>query len=146
MRKVIFGILLLLFEVSGQVSFRLPNNTKPEAYFITLEFGNIERTMSEFLGEVFIKIRILEDTNQITIHSAVNITRTPFLCKYPSSACPDALSVNYLYAADQEFLHLNTENGISLRQHEIYYLNLQYIGRIYSSVTGVYLGIYDNEK
>lgn len=141
MWKIIFGTFLIFFEVCD-ATFRLPNDTKPIDYHVVLELGEI-RTGSEFKGETFIKILILENTTSITVHSAVNILETPLLCRTMSTICPDSLPVSTVYFADREFLYIATPN---LLQGEIYYLNLQFTGRIFSAVNGVYRGSYAAEN
>lgn len=49
------------------VNYRLPNNTKPEAYNVSLS-TDIHKGNFNFYGEVNIIIVVLEKTNNITVH------------------------------------------------------------------------------
>lgn len=141
MWKIIFFVLLVCFEVRGD-NFRLPNDTRPVDYHIVLEFGEIG-SATEFKGDVFIKILILENTTSITVHSAVDIIGTPLLCRTMSTICLDSLLVTTFYFPDREFLFISTPN---LLQGETFYLNFQYTARIFSAVNGVYRGSYSAEN
>lgn len=143
MWKTVFFTILVFLEVRAQ-SFRLPNNTRPEAYHTTLTFSDFENeTELDFLGESLIKIHILERTFHITIHSAVNITEAPYLCQTMTTACTNPVNLTTFYVRDRELLHLYSKDW--LEESEIYYLYIQYTGRIYSAINGVYRGNYFTE-
>lgn len=56
----------LIFE-DERVNYRLPNNTKPESYTVSL-VTDVADGVFEFSGEVSILIHVLENTNSITVH------------------------------------------------------------------------------
>lgn len=56
------------FDVrDGQYNYRLPNNTKPEAYDLTLK-TYLDKNEFNFDGLVKIKFRVLEPTSEIKLH------------------------------------------------------------------------------
>lgn len=142
MWKLFLLIILIIFEVRAN-TFRLPNDTRPEAYHVVLEFVEIGSS-TVFNGETFIKFHVLEDTNQITIHSAVDLIELPFLCIEMNSNCATAINLTYTYISDYEFLIITSPN--LLIKGEIFYLNLRYTANIFTSIHGVYRGNYLSQQ
>lgn len=125
------------------VTYRLPNNTRPEAYFINLNIGDFHENDMTFTGNVLITIRVEEDTDTITLHSSVNVddvslemtNRTPILHDEPS------------FEIEKEFMIIKTKEV--LKKGTLIRLNVDFNGRIGTAVRGVYRGSYltqDNER
>lgn len=165
MRRLLLGLFVLLsvdaqrFKLNQNVrdgveisdveayqdafSYRLPNNTRPESYVINLNFGDFHDDMS-FTGTVAISIRVLEDTNTITLHSAVLVV---------AHSLRNSANVEVLHAIrdiepddDGEFLIIETTEML-LKDASVQ-LTLSYQGTIGTSISGVYRGSYlhDTER
>lgn len=151
MWNFIFGILLLFFNFrSSDATYRLPNNTKPEAYHIMLNFGDfsdLNQKFVKFNGDIFIKFRVKEENvNHFTIHSSVNIENQGniILCKNMTTICLNRIPIEVFPEPDKEFLIISTVNK-TLTKNSVYYLYIQYTGRIYDTITGVYRGSYSTK-
>lgn len=56
------------FGDTGQISYRLPNNTKPETYHISLRTG-ISEGLFDYDGIIAINILVVNATREVTLHS-----------------------------------------------------------------------------
>lgn len=121
-------------------TYRLPNNTKPEAYFINLSIGDFHENDMTFIGNVLITIRVMEDTDIITLHSSVNVSAI-------SLTMTNNVSVLYdepTFEEDKEFMIIKTKE--ILKQGTLVRLNVDYYGVIGTAVRGVYRGSYRSQK
>lgn len=121
-------------ESKGVSSYRLPNTTVPQMYLINLDLRDFDRDNLRFHGRTRIKINIVEDTNVIVLHSAVLIESTT-LTKSDINGTP----VTHTHDVDieREFLSIRTTEEI-LSRGSIFWLSIDYIGFIHSSVQGLF--------
>lgn len=64
-----------------EISYRLPNNTMPSSYLLSLAFGNFHEHIMSYTGDVSIVIHVLEDTRTITLHSGITLTLNTVVLK-----------------------------------------------------------------
>jgi Peptidase M1 N-terminal domain len=121
-------------------TYRLPNHTRPELYLINLNFGNFHEGDTSFTGNVFISIRVTEDTDTLILHSSVNVVDHSLTTdgNIPISSSAD-------YDLVRNFMIVKT-NGIVLKKDSLVRLTINYLGTIGTLVNGVYRGSYLNSK
>lgn len=122
-------------------NYRLPNNTKPEYYDITL-ITSIDRGEFDFSGTVKISIRILEDSSSITLH-ARQLTLT-------SIRLTDLMGVEirlrpHIYDIVREFITITTDD-VKLLVNQNYILTIAYIGVLREDTHGFYRSFYISEQ
>lgn len=124
------------------IDYRLPNNTRPELYLINLNFGDFHEDDLSFSGKVEITIRVIDNTDTITLHSSVAVFETAL-----TTFDGGLISFTVEYDALREFMII--KSSVILLQDSIVRLTVSYGGRIGTSISGVYRGSYlhnENEK
>lgn len=122
------------------VHYRLPNNTKPESYDITL-ITNIHEKEFSFSGRVAIKLVVLEASHNITIHARQLNIKTIDL----STISGTAIKLNpFTYDNVTEFLVIPTQS--ELQKDTIYVLTVEYAGELRPPCDGFYRTSYTNSK
>jgi hypothetical protein len=118
------------------VTYRLPNNTQPELYLINLNFGNFNEGDMRFTGNVFLTIRVMEDTRTITLHNSALVIDT-------SLATSEGVQIIHTvdYDAEREFMIISAVNDMLIKD-SIVQLTVNYQGLIGTSVAGIYRGSY----
>lgn len=133
-----------IFDASdiNQVNYRLPNNTIPEHYEISLE-TKIHQQNFTFTGSVRIKLLALEATKNITIHARQLIIKEKqyFLT---ADDIPMPMDVQMSVDRTTEFLIFNVPNG--LEKGKRYQLLIFYTGELRSDMAGFYRSSYVNSK
>ena len=115
-------------------SYRLPNDTQPIAYLVDLDFGNFHEGVLDFDGTVKMSIKILRNTNTITLHSSVFRIHEIVLS---NSAFGDAIiQQSYMIDNLREFLIITTVN--ELNEGATVFLTVKYTARLTSSIAGPY--------
>lgn len=121
----------------SHVNYRLPNNTKPAAYYLSIK-TNIAESDFDFHGQVRIKINILESTVQITLHQhglKIHSTRlTSETGKYIDTKSPK-------YDSDKDFIIFETIDRI-LVPGQIVFLIIKYQGTLSVENLGFYRSSY----
>ena len=118
------------------VSYRLPNETVPELYLINLSFGDFHEGDLSFSGNVMISIRVLENTDTITLHSSGLLVVNTVLTTSVNVEISHTIDFN----TERELLILKTSE--TLVKDSMVRLTINYRGTIRSSITGVYRGSY----
>lgn len=119
-------------EVPKEVfTYRLPNDTRPEQYLISLDFGDFHLGVMEFTGRVGITIRVVESTDTITLHSSVLLLSHDLRTR---EDIPIAHEVDV--DAQREFLIVRTSTPLA--RDSVVRLTLNYRGSIGTSISGVY--------
>lgn len=127
--------------VMKNINYRLPNNTKPESYDITL-ITNIDQNDFNFTGRVVITLRVLEASNNITIHARQLEIKTITLTTVASG-----MIINlhpHTYDNITEFLVIPTQT--ELKKDTQYILTVEYAGILRTGSSGFYRGSYTNSK
>lgn len=118
-------------------NYRLPNDTKPEAYNIFLA-TDIDQGKFGFAGSVKINLTILQPTNSITIHARQLKIHSS---KLTASEGLQIIPIKEpLYDPETEFLTFETENV--LRQLKQYTLEIEYSGTLREDLAGFYRSSY----
>lgn len=135
------AIFIIIPAIYGEETYRLQNSTRPEVYMVFLDFNDFETNLT-FKGEVLIKIKVKNETNKVTLHSAVNI-ESAAVCSIFVTDCSSITLVTLTYDPDREFVHITTSE--SLKVGIDYYLDVKFsgeIGTMTSNVRGIYRGSY----
>lgn len=122
------------------VNYRLPNNTKPEHYAISLE-TNVHENNFTFLGQVTITLRALEATKNITIHHR-QLTIGRVILQEADNIIP--IKVDISYDKTTEFLVITVPDG--LKKDQRYKLLIIYDGTLRTDMGGFYRSSYVNSK
>lgn len=136
-------IWLSLANINGQeqvekINYRLPNNTKPESYDLTLA-TSIDRNDFNFTGRVVVKLDVLEASHHITIHARQLTIKAIQLVTL--SGC--AIHLNpYTYDNVTEFLVIPTQT--QLQKGTQYVLTVVYSGVLRTDRRGFYRASYVN--
>lgn len=124
-------------------TYRLPNNTRPESYLITMGFENFHENDMSFTGRVRITIKVLENnTNQITMHSAVTINSVELTLV--TSTTDETLDETHEVDGEREFLIITTTRNLS--EGSRVHIDISYDRDISTSFAGVYRGSYLNDQ
>lgn len=125
---------------TNQVNYRLPNNTIPVQYTISLE-TSIHENNFKFSGEVSITLRALESTKNITIHNRQLNIKSANLKKIGSGT-----SWKPTYTTDKttEFLVFTVPD--ELEKDQLYTLDISYEGDLRTDMAGFYRSSYVNSK
>lgn len=140
---VAFSVLLSVCQsavniTTNEVKFRLPNNTKPESYDIKLVTYFEEKNFT-FSGTVAIDVRVLEATQNITLH--VHELLSIESVKLESEAKNDVKLDQLAYDKTNQQLTIPTIK--QLETGTKYILTIQYTGELRSdSPTGFYRSSY----
>lgn len=122
-------------------TYRLPNATRPESYLINLNFDDFHDGKLDFTGNVFITIRVVEDTNTITLHNSLTVIGTELM--------NSGAQIPHTVSRDDERDFMIIITMITLTKGSIVQLTVRYGGTIGTSIAGIYRGSYlhnDNER
>lgn len=155
LRHLLAGLLFCAIIVNGRphidnaaidetvtygINYRLPNNTRPESYDITL-ITNIDQNDFNFMGCVVITLRVLEASHNITIHARQLNIHTVKL----ATIAGEAIDLNpFTYDDVTEFLVIPSK--MELQKDTQYMLTVDYSGVLRTSSMGFYRGSYTNSK
>lgn len=122
------------------VKFRLPNNTKPLSYDITIS-TKIDEDNFGFAGKVKIDLHVLETSSKIILHArqltikSINLTMTSGF----------SIELNsFTYDVTTEFLTIPTK--IQLLKNANYSLIIDYVGELRADQFGFYRSSYVNSR
>lgn len=132
--------LSIVDKSNDAIGYRLPNNTKPESYEITL-VTNVDKNEFSFSGIVAIDLRVFEASSNITLHARqLNIQFVQLMTKNRTLVPLNPFS----YDRTTEFLVIPTQT--ELQQDTNYILTIEYIGVLRSDQHGFYKTSYVNSK
>ncbi|XP_031633026.1 aminopeptidase N-like [Contarinia nasturtii] len=124
-------------EKDSEITYRLPNNTKPETYDITIT-TRIDEGLFDFDGKVAIQIVALESTNSITLHYRQLTITSQSLRKVDDNSMI-ALD-DYKYDKTTELLTFPTKT--QLEKDKKYILTIEYKGELRTDRAGFYRASY----
>ncbi|XP_070502885.1 uncharacterized protein [Chironomus tepperi] len=149
-KKKMLKKLLIILSVwiitvaSGEIQADLlPNQTYPESYNVTLAFNNFDQNDLTFSGTVFMNVKILEDTDTITLHSSVkSISRVR-----KSYEVGTYIAVNYTLDIDRELLIIHESDDKIFNKDTSVVIRIEFTGQInvFPTTQGVYRGFYLDE-
>lgn len=133
-----------IFDASdtNKVNYRLPNNTIPEHYEISLE-TRIHQSNFTFTGSVKITVRALEATKNITIHARQLIIKESEYTLQPDGV-QFPMEVHMSADKTTEFLVFTVPKG--LEKDKRYHLFILFTGELRSDMAGFYRSSYVNSK
>jgi aminopeptidase N len=137
LKVIIFGIILLHLSES----FRLPSNSIPLAYNLKLK-TDIDKNDLKFTGSVYLRIRIIEPSNTITLHSR-KLTIT-FIDLYNQNNSITAQNLNYTTDTNHDFIIIQLPSN-QLKNAELS-LAIFYTGTLSDNMMGFYHTFYVNEN
>ncbi|KAJ6633456.1 Aminopeptidase N [Pseudolycoriella hygida] len=139
MLYLLFAILLFTTPVFPQSidSYRLPNNTRPETYDLTIRTW-IDDGNSTFTGSVRIGIVAIESTSYIRLHQ--NVLNLENITVLSWDEVPIAIG-EYSISPEHEFLTIPLI-GSNLTQGLRYFIDIDYVGTM-NSFSGFYRSFYD---
>lgn len=118
------------------INYRLPNNTQPENYEITL-VTNIDKYDFYFSGEVIINVRVSEASSYITLHARQLTIKTVKLVNKSGTV----VDLNpFTYNVTTEFLTIPTRT--QLQKDTNYILTVNYTGELRRDSFGFYKQFY----
>ena len=120
--------------------YRLPNNTKPLRYDVSL-VTNVHRGEAAFSGTVRIRIQALANTNSITLHYRQLTIDTIQVFSNPDGT-PSLIPSNPSFTEDLEFLTINVNNQLMVNQQ--YLVVITYHGLLRDDNMGFYRSTYKN--
>lgn len=121
------------------IKYRLPNNTKPEAYDVHIKTDIAENNFA-FFGEVKIKVKVLQKSNSITLHQRkldIELARLRGI-----NGTKIELS-EPLYDSVTELLTFTTVN-YTFAMGETLFLTIKYEGVLRSDGGGFFRASYDS--
>ncbi len=130
--KSFLSIFLLSSFAVGQETFRLPRDSVPLSYSLTLTL-DIGENFSNFNGRAEILVRITEATNLLTLNSRqLDVTKIE-LRDSNSNYLRDLI---YFQEPSQEFLVVNFTSV--LNENDQFILDIQYTGILQSNFNGIF--------
>lgn len=133
------GVEILNAEAfQNALTYRLPNTTRPVSYILNLNFGDFHEgdiAHMSFTGNVMISIRVVEDTDTITLHNSVAVIETTLRTSDDSE-----ILHTRSFDLEREFLVIKTTEML-LKDTSVNLL-VTYVGQINASPSGIYRGSY----
>ena len=115
------------FHAQQLNSYRLPNSTTPQTYYINLDFSEFDGVNVEFMGNSLIVIKAEDDTSSIVLHSAVLISKVNLAKIVDGNEIE--VTQNYDIDAVRQFLLVQATEE-TIRKDSILHLRIEFIGRI----------------
>lgn len=132
-----------IFKNDG-IDYRLPNNTHPETYDLSL-WSRIDRGEMDYRGLVKIEIVVDQPTQEIVLQhrrlSLNNIT----LSRLNGAIPVNVPILSYDYGIVHEFVVIITD-GVALNVGDRLILEISYNGTLFSGIRGFFGYSYRNEK
>lgn len=123
-------------------TYRLPNDTIPLQYDILL-YTDIHAGIFNFNGQTRIQIKIIQDTNEIVLHSKQQIVNNVTL--YNGNLIGvDGQSLEFEKIESHDFLVIKL--GLTKRVNDIVWLEVKYNSVLRDDGEGFYRGSYVNEQ
>lgn len=126
-------------ELTDQINYRLPNNTKPISYSIDLT-TNISQSVFDFTGIVTINIEALEDSKSITLHARQLTIGEIELFNLQDGSTYDLLS--HEYDSTTEFLTIRIAGNAIIPKGTKCSLKINYSGVLRTDRKGFYRSSY----
>lgn len=137
---LICGVTSEYQSTADEIRYRLPNNTKPESYDITLT-TNVDQNDFNFFGTVVINIRVLEASSNITLHAhQITIIAVKLMTHTGTEMSLD----KYSYNKDNDFLTISSQ--VQLQKDTNYNLFIDYMGELRDDNRGFFKSSYVNSN
>lgn len=126
------------FAEDDLISYRLPNNTIPLQYDVSLQTW-VDTNNFTFVGKVLIDIQIVEITSFITLHQR-QLTIDSVDVR---DSIGNSVYLDHTYDSVTEFLIIETVN--ELLPNDLYTLDIEYKGILRTDSAGFYRSSYVND-
>lgn len=127
---------------NSELHYRLPNNTIPESYDISI-WTLIDNSDFQFNGSVTIRIKVLTTTTFITLHQSELTINSVILTNLANN---EKINVNLIdqidYTKINEFLTISFNNNYLLIGGNYYNLTISYNGTLRTDDAGFYRSSY----
>lgn len=124
--------------------FRLPNNTEPVAYKLTIRpIIDAENNIFTFTGNVTISIRVKSSTKVLTLNADGLKIDSVSVADAETKDIVDAIEYNYTMKNEQLNVYLDKPGLIADR---VYDVKISYEGQLRDDMTGFYKSSYADEK
>lgn len=124
-------------EELNVISFRLPNNTIPIHYAVSLR-TEIHSGDVSFQGTVRISIRVLEATNAVTLHTRAMIIQS--VAGFHIDGSPLEANLPYVFNSQLEFMVITFSNTLQVNQELI--IEISYDAILNTGNTGFFRSSY----
>lgn len=125
-----------------EISYRLPNNTMPSSYLLSLAFGNFHDNIMSYTGDVSIVIHVRENTQTITLHSGTTLTLNTVVLK--DEANQEITVASRGFDPRRDFLIIETL--VTLLAGSVVILDISFTGVINTETKGIFRGSYQQEN
>lgn len=125
------------------ISYRLPNNTVPISYDITLT-TDVHIGKPEFIGKVVIVVKALENTHEITMHHRQTLIESVKLSTATETPV-EIIDVTFASKDDTEFLVISSPTT-QLDEGSEYIVEIIYNGLLRDDNMGFYRSSYKNAE
>lgn len=138
-------VLLVLFGSFVSCEHRLPTNTKPLSYYLSLT-TYIHEGDSTFFGFVDIRLHALDTTDIITLHS-VDLDDLEVTLR-DTQYSPPKVYRNLTYTQDEEneLLRIETPKEVVLQEGQEYILSISFFGKMANDSSGFYRMDFDDSQ
>jgi hypothetical protein len=137
----VLAVFACLSSIGSDASQRLPNSTAPQAYAISLAFGDFDRGDMRFTGSVSITVDVAESTNTIALHCSVLVLNTTLTrLNYGGGDIAHTHDIDY----ERELLVIRTSEE-ELQRSSVVLVRVDYSGFIGTAQEGVFRGSYSND-
>lgn len=124
-------------------SFRLPNDTVPEHYYVSLTTDVHDDGTPEFSGRVSITVRVIEETSVITLHyRQLTVTRMD-LYNYSNPTEPELIEEDIEPILIEEFEFLRIRTTATLAANQLVLVVITYNNTLRDVNTGFYRSFYN---
>lgn len=123
------------------LTYRLPNNSHPDNYDLLLDIKDFDKNILDFDGDLTLYIKVLHDTNILTLHSDKSLTIEEIILSVRGVEISSKIS----FDSERDFLIIEASQtftkGTIVRQ------KIKYKGRILINTrAGIYRGSYLDEN
>lgn len=127
---------------SNNGNYRLPNNTHPETYDLSL-YTRVDQNIFHFNGMVRIGIVVDQPTNEIVLHAKQLVVSNVRLFRIAAGAPKEVGTLPPVYEAVSEFLRIRTDN-VNLLAGDRLSLEITYSGTLRTDSHGLFRTSYTN--
>ncbi|XP_034485276.1 aminopeptidase N [Drosophila innubila] len=127
---------------ANEDTYRLPNNTEPISYDVTLS-TNVHKGETGFNGTVIITLEVIETSEIIVVHARQLANFTATIRRADGQG--NEIALQYTQDVDREFLKFSAKD-VTFTAGTKWLLTIKYQGNLRTDNGGFYLSTYTDEK